>query len=294
MIPTEQQPRHRNRVGCPIAWRFAVAFALLLGTAPYAQAQRTRKPRSRSTASRCSTWASTSRPSTRTGPTRCASPAAVVRRSVRQGRQHVRRRAPEPAGRAEASRPRRSASCGPRSSSKCSAPASTRARRRSACAMPMASSASSARASTWSPFMDIDVFPNSLEYWGPTGMVFFRNVQVRWMPIQGDTRLDARARAPGRIGDAGVLADRIELQNVKGRSPMPDFTGEYRLGGSRGYFEVAGIARPDEVGRPARRPVRPVGQRDALGHQLQLERQARLEHHAARCSWSTAKASRTT
>ena len=25
--------------------------------------------------------------------------------------------------------------------------------------------------------MDPDVFPNSLEYWGPTGMVFFRNVQ---------------------------------------------------------------------------------------------------------------------
>ena len=24
---------------------------------------------------------------------------------------------------------------------------------------------------TWSPFMDPDVFPNSLEYWGPTGMV---------------------------------------------------------------------------------------------------------------------------
>ena len=38
---------------------------------------------------------------------------------------------------------------------------------------------------TWSPFMDPDVFPNSLEYWGPTGMVFFRNVQVRWMPVQG-------------------------------------------------------------------------------------------------------------
>ena len=25
---------------------------------------------------------------------------------------------------------------------------------------------------TWSPFMDPDVFPNSLEYWGPNGMVF--------------------------------------------------------------------------------------------------------------------------
>ena len=41
----------------------------------------------------------------------------------------------------------------------------------------------------WSPFMDIDVFPNTVEYWGPNGMAFFRNVQFRWMPIKGDTRL---------------------------------------------------------------------------------------------------------
>ena len=32
---------------------------------------------------------------------------------------------------------------------------------------------------TWSPFMDIDVFPNSFEYWGPNGMVFFRNIQFQ-------------------------------------------------------------------------------------------------------------------
>ena len=38
---------------------------------------------------------------------------------------------------------------------------------------------------TWSPFMDIDVFPNTIEYWGPNGMVFYRNVQVRWMPLRG-------------------------------------------------------------------------------------------------------------
>jgi hypothetical protein len=93
----------------------------------------------------------------------------------------------------------------------------------------------------WSPFMDIDVFPNSLEYWGPTGMVFFRNVQVRYMPIQGDTRLTLALERPGASGDAGLLADRIELQNVKGRNPLPDFTGEYRYGGSKGYVEVAWI-----------------------------------------------------
>jgi hypothetical protein len=94
----------------------------------------------------------------------------------------------------------------------------------------------------WSPFMDIDVFPNSIEYWGPTGMVFFRNVQVRWMPIQGDTRrLTIALERPGASGDAGVFADRIELQNVRGRNPAPDLTGEYRYGGSFGYIEVAGL-----------------------------------------------------
>jgi hypothetical protein len=95
----------------------------------------------------------------------------------------------------------------------------------------------------WSPFMDIDVFPNSLEYWGPTGMVFFRNVQVRWMPIKGDTRLTLALERPGASGDAGVLADRNALQNVKGRFPAPDLSGEYRMGGKKGYIEVAGILR---------------------------------------------------
>ena len=32
--------------------------------------------------------------------------------------------------------------------------------------------------------MDIGVFPNTVEYWGPNGMVFFRNIQVRWKPVQ--------------------------------------------------------------------------------------------------------------
>jgi len=91
--------------------------------------------------------------------------------------------------------------------------------------------------------MDIDVFPNSLEYWGPTGMVFFRNVQVRWMPIKGDTRLTLAIERPGASADQGVYADRIELENIKGRFPLPDFSGEYRIGRPWGYVEIAGILR---------------------------------------------------
>jgi len=96
---------------------------------------------------------------------------------------------------------------------------------------------------TWSPFMDPDVFPNSLEYWGPTGMVFFRNVQVRWMPIKGDTNLTVALERPGASGDPGTLAGRIELQNIKGRNPLPDFTAAYAYGGEWGYVRAAGALR---------------------------------------------------
>lgn len=96
---------------------------------------------------------------------------------------------------------------------------------------------------TWSPFMDIDVFPNSLEYWGPNGMVFFRNVQVRWMPIQGDTRLTFALERPGASADQGQYADRIELQSITPDFPYPDVSGEFRLGRDWGYVEIAGIVR---------------------------------------------------
>ena len=95
----------------------------------------------------------------------------------------------------------------------------------------------------WSPFMDIDVFPNTVEYWGPNGMAFFRNVQFRWMPIQGDTRMTIALERPGASADLGVYADRIELANVKPRFQYPDLSAEYRMGQSWGYVELAGILR---------------------------------------------------
>jgi DcaP outer membrane protein len=96
---------------------------------------------------------------------------------------------------------------------------------------------------TWSPFMDPDVFPNSLEYWGPTGMVFFRNVQVRWMPIRGDRSLTLALERPGASGDAGIYANRVELQNIKPRFPLPDFSAAYKLTQKWGYVRAAGMLR---------------------------------------------------
>jgi hypothetical protein len=95
----------------------------------------------------------------------------------------------------------------------------------------------------WSPFMDIDVFPNSLEYWGPTGMVFFRNVHVRWMPISGDNSVILALERPGASGDQGIYADRVELDGIVARFPLPDFSAAYKRITPWGYVRAAGMLR---------------------------------------------------
>ncbi len=97
---------------------------------------------------------------------------------------------------------------------------------------------------TWSAFMDIGVFPNTLEYWGPSGMVFFRNVQLRWMPIRTKKGgITIALERPGASGDQGTYADRIELANIRPRFNFPDLTGNARIVGNWGYFQAAGIVR---------------------------------------------------
>jgi DcaP outer membrane protein len=95
----------------------------------------------------------------------------------------------------------------------------------------------------WSPFMDIDVFPNTVEYWGPNGMAFFRNVQFRYMPIKGDTRLTIALERPGASADGGVVSEILQEQNLRSQFPVPDLSAEYRSAHDWGYVELAGIVR---------------------------------------------------
>jgi hypothetical protein len=101
---------------------------------------------------------------------------------------------------------------------------------------------------TWSPFMDPDVFPNSVEYWGPNGMVFFRNVQLRYTPWQTDngSRFVVALERPGASADQGNYADRIELQGINAHFPMPDISAHYRSVHDWGHFQIAGILRQME------------------------------------------------
>ena len=101
--------------------------------------------------------------------------------------------------------------------------------------------AESGPASTGARFSDPDVYPNTLEYWGPTGIPWYRNVQLRYTAISTDTSnlMFALAR-PGASGDQGVYADRIELQGIKARFPVPDFAAAYSTRGNGATCEPPG------------------------------------------------------
>ncbi len=94
-----------------------------------------------------------------------------------------------------------------------------------------------------STFMDIDVFPNTFEYWGPDGMIFYRNIQVRYMAIQGPSFLNIALENPGASADQGIYADRVELSGVVTKFPLPDLTAQYRSAQSWGYLQFGGVVR---------------------------------------------------
>jgi hypothetical protein len=97
---------------------------------------------------------------------------------------------------------------------------------------------------TNSLFMDGDIFPNTVEYWGPTGMIFFRNVQARWTFLnQGGTKAAIALEAPGSALDAGQTVVIDPNLNFNSWNKYPDLTGHYRIDGNWGHFQAAGILR---------------------------------------------------
>jgi len=95
-------------------------------------------------------------------------------------------------------------------------------------------------------FMDGDTFPNTIDYWGPTGMVFYRNVQIRWTPFKTDTSHFAIAiERPGNDVDAGNirLIEGLEGVQVQNNEELPDLTAQYRFGGDWGHLQLGGILR---------------------------------------------------
>jgi hypothetical protein len=78
--------------------------------------------------------------------------------------------------------------------------------------------------------MDIDVFPNTIDYWGPTGMVFYRLPQLRWTPYKtAQSQFAIALERPGNDIDPGQIrqfdpALGSNLRTMKNCSTSPRIT----------------------------------------------------------------------
>jgi hypothetical protein len=123
---------------------------------------------------------------------------------------------------------------------------------------------------THSLFMDIDVFPNTIDYWGPSGMVFYRLPQLRWTPYKtANSHFAIALERPGNDIDAGLIRefDPALGNNLRNDEKLPDFTAHYYASGSWGHAQIAGIVR--RVGFDSITPDnRPKGSRAGWGINL--------------------------
>jgi len=99
---------------------------------------------------------------------------------------------------------------------------------------------------TNSLFMDGDVWPNIIDYWGPNGMVFYRNVMIRYMAYRDENNTFAIAiERPGNDIDAGQIRefDPALGADIRANEELPDLTLQYRHVDEWGHVQVSGILR---------------------------------------------------
>ena len=99
---------------------------------------------------------------------------------------------------------------------------------------------------THSLFMDIDVFPNVIDYWGPPGLVFLRLPQIRWTAYRtANDSIAVAIERPGNDIDTGNLrlVQGFENAEVRPDQPIPDLTAQYRHDDTWGHYQVSAILR---------------------------------------------------
>ena len=113
---------------------------------------------------------------------------------------------------------------------------------------------------TWSNFMDIDIFPNTIDYWGPTGMVFYLNQQARYTFPMGRDEFSVSLEDPRTALTVGQFRDTSDCdlpnapadcasvdstgsQVFQSYNNVPDLAVRYRKNAGFGHVQVAGIVR---------------------------------------------------
>ena len=99
---------------------------------------------------------------------------------------------------------------------------------------------------TNSLFMDGDLFPNVVDYWGPPGMAFLRTPQVRFTfwNRNGFKAAAALEHATNDIDTGNLrLIDEAIASNIRNDEKLPDLTLMGRYDGKWGHVQLSGILR---------------------------------------------------
>jgi hypothetical protein len=98
-------------------------------------------------------------------------------------------------------------------------------------------------------FMDASIFPNVIDYWGPAGMAFIRNPQIRYEVMDHkknnnrSTVSVAIERPNSDIDGASARQLDPSLGAVAPSQKLPDFTAQWRNEEKWGHWQVAGVLR---------------------------------------------------
>src|SRR5215467_983288 len=92
---------------------------------------------------------------------------------------------------------------------------------------------------TASAFMDMEVFPVTMDYWGPASRNFMFNIQLRYTPIDNKiNKFCIALEKPGATADGGDDLNIPELAQTKGVFRFPNLSGHYRHNMSWGYVQA--------------------------------------------------------
>jgi outer membrane DcaP-like protein len=125
---------------------------------------------------------------------------------------------------------------------------------------------------TNSLFMDVDLFPNVIDYWGPPGMSFLRNPQLRYTHNLKSSQLAIAIEHPSGDIDAGQIRD-IDPNlgnNIVSDNKVPDLTAAFRVDRPWGHVRIAGIARRIGYETMGTTDNTPKGHKTAGGGDLSL------------------------
>jgi hypothetical protein len=119
-------------------------------------------------------------------------------------------------------------------------------------------------------FMDVDLFPNTIDYWGPAGMVFLRNPQLRWTKTMTDNSFAIAIEHPSNDVDAGQLRTVDPSLDIVSVSRVPDLTAQFKSSHGWGHFQVSGIVRKLGYETPGGPDSKPKGDKTGGGGDFAL------------------------